>query len=168
MADDAQGAAGQRPAVSLAEAARLTGRHPEALRALARRGRLVTRRGNDGRLLVELPADLMPEQRPAKSGQEPAAAGQRPAEWPDLAGQVADLETLVGELRDELMAAKLTIGRLEAERDAAKSLTAAEVAAVRAEVTAKDMLIEELRTLLTGLRGELAEARKPWWRRLFG
>ena len=154
MADQQPDAADPSPLISLAEAARRTGRHPEALRALVRRGRPTARRGNDGRLLLrldDLPADLP----------EPAATGQWPGERPDLAWQLADLETLVGELRDELLGAKLGIGRLEAERDTASALGEARVATVRAEVAAKEELIAELRAML-------ADARRPWWRRLMG
>lgn len=138
------------PLLPLAEAAAKTGRHPEALRAMARRGRLKTVRGNDGRLLVELPAG----QEPAAAGERPAAAAAMTGQQPDLAGQVAELEAAMAELREELLAARLTAGRAEAERDAARAIAAAETAA--------------LRELVVELRAELAAARRPWWRRWLG
>jgi hypothetical protein len=51
--------ADDRPLVSLTEAAAATGRHPEALRGMLRRGRLTGVRGNDRKWLVRLPADLV-------------------------------------------------------------------------------------------------------------
>ena len=54
VADQQPDIAGPSPLISLAEVARLTGRHPEALRALVRRGRLTAPRGNNGRLLLRL------------------------------------------------------------------------------------------------------------------
>lgn len=129
------------PRLSLVEAAARTGRKPEAIRAMVHRGRLKAVRGNDGRLLVELPAD-------------PAVAGRPAGQEPDEAGQVAALEAELAGLREALSRALLAAGRAEAERDAAKATAAAEVAA--------------LRELVAELKAMLAEARRPWWRRVFG
>src|SRR5215213_1202061 len=63
MAEPAERAAeDSRPAeplVSLAEAAAMTGRAAEAIRAIIRRGKLKAWKGNDGRTLVAIPAELI-------------------------------------------------------------------------------------------------------------
>jgi len=64
-------------------------------------------------------------------------------------------------LFDEPFDAKLRISQLEAERDAARSGAAIEIAAIEAAVT-------PLRELADRLTAELADARRPWWRRLVG
>lgn len=143
QADEQPTRAEQRPLVTLAEAGRLTGRHPEALRAMVRRGRLRMTRGNDGRMLIELPDEA--------TG---LGAGQQPAEAGRLAGQVDELDELVADLRDELGVLKVELARAEADRDAARTVA-------EARVEAKDALISELRELL-------ADARRPWWRKLVG
>ena len=74
---------------------------------------------------------------------------------------MADLEILVGDLRDELLEAQLRIGRLEAERDTATGLGEARMDAVHAQVVAKEERIVELKALL-------ADVRRPWWRRFTG
>ena len=147
MADDTQSRAGQPTLVTLSQTGRFTGPDPKPIRALVRRGRLTARRGNDGRLLIELPADMLAE--------------HEPADRPDLAGHVADLEMLVGELREELLAAKLTIGRLEAERDAGKAIAANETQFLRE-------VLERERARVDALDAELRDLRRPWWRRLLG
>jgi hypothetical protein len=140
MAEAKPAVAPEPPYIALVEAAQLTGKHPEALRAMARRGRLRSKRGNDGRWLVQIPATLM--------------ADRKPGDDRDLAGQVADLETLVGELRDALFEAKLKIARLEADAEAGQRAAAAELAAERA-------VGEELRKSLDW-------HRQAWWKRWWG
>jgi len=54
----------------------------------------------------------------------------------------------------EAEAARLTAAKAEGERDTAREVRAAEVAA-------KDALIAELKAIL-------AEARRSWWRKLMG
>ena len=49
------------PFVTLAEASAATGRPAEAIRAMIRRGRLKSLKGNDGRTLVAIPAAMRQE-----------------------------------------------------------------------------------------------------------
>src|SRR3954454_2794454 len=56
--DDSPAEAAAEPLMSLAEAAAATGRKPEAIRAMVRSGRLRARRGNDGKLLIAIPAHM--------------------------------------------------------------------------------------------------------------
>ena len=97
MADDL-------PWLGLTEAAAVTGLAREAIRARARRGLIPSRKGNDGRVVVQVPAGLTAE------------AGQGEA------GLVAELTAEVADLREAL-------ARAVAERDAAMAVRMAEVAA---------------------------------------
>ena len=89
---------GQEPWVGLTEAGRMTGRHPDALRAMIRRGKLQGRKNNAGQWLVQIPPGMLAESDSADD--------------PDMAGVVA-------ELRDELLEARVAAARAEAERDLA-------------------------------------------------
>jgi hypothetical protein len=128
----------ERQWLPLSEAARRLGKSSDAVRAMIRRGRLSTRKGNDGRLLVGVPPDA----------DEPASDSDRPRG-----------EHATDELVQEVMDLRVALARAEAERDAARRIADADVATARAEVAAKDDLIVELKALL-------AEAWRPWWRRL--
>lgn len=131
----------EQPWLGLTEAARVTGLDREAIRSRVRRGQVPSRRNNRGELLVQLPADLLAEvDRPA-TGELTALR----AALTDLTAEVADL--------------RAALARAEAEREAARAVAVADVATARAEIEAKDIVIAELRAML-------AEARRPWWRRL--
>ena len=134
--------ADDRPLVSLTEAAAATGRHPEALRGMLRRGRLTGVRGNDRKWLVRLPADLV--------------AGQQPADGQLSAGWAEDL----ADLREEAAGLRVDLARAEADRDAAKAISAAE----------KDMLREALsreQARADRLEAALVALQRPWWQRWF-
>ena len=88
------------PWLGLTEAAAVTGLAREAVRARARRGLIPSRKGNDGRVVVQVPAGLSAEAGPAE----------------------AELLAEVAELREAL-------ARAVAERDAAEAIRTAEVAA---------------------------------------
>jgi hypothetical protein len=68
-----------------------------------------------------------------------------------LLGQVADL--------------RVEVATAEGRVDAARAVAVSDVEAARriaeAEIAAKDMLVDELRSML-------ADSRRPWWRRLIG
>jgi hypothetical protein len=136
VADDDREPAGERPLMTLREAAAATGRPPEAIRAMIRRGRLLARKNNAGRFLIDLPPDLI---RPDPA---PAAAGTAAAD-----GRLAGLEVAVEEWR-----AAAEEARLEA------AVAAAENRLLREE-RARDQ------ERIGRLEAELAEARRPWWRR---
>jgi hypothetical protein len=137
----------EQPWLSLTEAAQLTGLARDAIRAKARRGHIPSRKGNRGEVVVQLPAGLL-----AGAGQGQASLVATPDQGQAdllaiLVQDKADLLAEVVELREDLATAL-------AERDAARDKVATAVAA-------KDELIVELKALL-------AEARRPWWRRLIG
>jgi hypothetical protein len=136
------------PWLSLTEAAQRTGRHINALRSLARRGRIESRKGNQGQWLVRLPAEL------------PADLG--PTDAPTSDETMAALNAEVVELREELAGLK---AELKAVHDVAKARADAAERVATAEIAAKEELIQELRKILGSLRAELTEARRPWWRR---
>jgi hypothetical protein len=120
----------------------------DAVRALIRRGKLATVRGNDGRLLVSVPPGLAQVADQPRPGEDEASDQSSPGV---RLGQDEEVARLLVE-RDEALA--------EADhwRDAAHK---AELAAAtrKAEVAAKDEVIADLRE-------QLAWHRLPWWRRL--
>src|SRR5918998_5576972 len=80
------------PMVPLAEAAALSGKHPEALRSMVRRGQLPARRDNRKGWLVAVP-------QPVESEGGPVA--DRP---------LTNLEDAIAELRDELAGLREALG----------------------------------------------------------
>ena len=152
------------PWLSLVEASSRLGISVDAIRSRIRRGALAARRGNDGRLAVQVPADL--RLGDDEIGDEVRLGGDQTAAHQAL---VAELQHEVGELRVEL-------ARAEERVKAAEAVARADVEAARraAEeaITARDGLLVELRR---GLEREQAradrleaDARRPWWRRLVG
>jgi DNA-binding Lrp family transcriptional regulator len=101
----------------LAEAAARLGLHPSALRSRIRRGLATATRGNDGRLLVSVPADA-----------KPPADGVTASPEDDLAAEV-------DELRRQLAAETVARIKAEAERDAAATIATARVEAAERVVT---------------------------------
>src|SRR5690349_20224375 len=107
MAEAAPGGEAEGPWLTLSEAAARSGRHIDALRALARRGRLERRKGNAGQWLVRLPESLPQDD----SGV--ALAGDS-----GMAEAVAELKEEVAELR-------VALARAETQAEAAKTVAAA-------------------------------------------
>ena len=140
MADDL-------PWLSLTAAAEMSGLARETVRARARRGLIPSRKGNDGKVVVQLPAAEMSDSVHGQSADISTHAQLPPADMVSLHAEISDLLAEVSDLRE-------TLARAMSERDAAKSVGVSVVAA-------KDELIAELKMML-------AEARKPWWRRWFG
>lgn len=182
-------------AVSIGEAARRLGKTPDAVRGLIRRGTLTAIRGNDGRRLVLLPEDLATV-APDRAAEAPDRSQRTRKTAPTVAPDRDDRLSLeiLGELRDALARARdrrdralaeagracreaeelrLELARVTVERDAAKAVAAAEVAAVRQaaeeRIAARNAVIEEMREALADVRARLdraeAELRRPWWRR---
>jgi hypothetical protein len=150
VAGQDRSSAGQEPEppmVPLAEAAALSGKHPEALRSMVRRGQLAARSDNRKGWLVAVP--------------QPVESEGGPAVDPPL----TNLEDAIAELRDELAGLREALGRSEAGREGAIAQARAEgeARAARAEADAAAQ-----RELVIELRAMLADARRPWWRRLVG
>jgi hypothetical protein len=145
------------PMVSLVEASAMTGRPAEAIRAMIRRGKLKALKGNDGRTLVAVPAELIqPPGQPARgrvNGQNGHLASQVEADH----GRVAALNEAMEEWRAAAEEARLAAAVAEARLAEAERVHMAEVAAATAKVDAAERLIAELHKLLD-------DARRPWWR----
>jgi hypothetical protein len=171
------------PLLTLAEASALTGRPAEAIRTMIRRRKLVARKGNDGRWLVEIPAEM---HRPGgQTGTDRDTAGDQVADGgqdiddraakpslQEVTDWLTGLRVTAAELRLETdywrsHAEQQTLARATAEArlEAAERAHAAELAALRhqidSEVMARNAVIEELRAMLV-------DARRPWWRRWLG
>lgn len=143
--------ADEEPWLSLSEAAQRSGLAREAIRARARRSQIRSRKGNRGEILVQLPAGLM-----AEAGQDMAGASAELLA--DLTAEVADLRAALARSEAEVETARAVAeAKVEAARDAAE----ARIAAAGVEVAA-------VRELADRLTAELAELRRPWWRRLLG
>jgi hypothetical protein len=153
MAEDGGDQGGQW--LNVTKAAHRLGWPRERLRSLARRGRIRTRRGNTGELMVLLTPDLLAKAGEASPGPAHGLAqgpATRPADddpeaglWAE--GEVAALRQQVADLRVELARAQ--------EQVAAAGVVA------QAKETA-------LRELVDELKAQLVEARRSWWRKLWG
>src|SRR4051794_17173291 len=139
---------GNEPWLTLGEAGRRSGRHPDTLRAMIRRGRLEGQKGNRGEWLVRLPPRVLsgtgPESHPGKPGSAPEGDPEVPEERPDTSGlleEMADLRHALGRAEGELAAEQRRNAELVATLTAA--LAKAEARADRLEAA-------------------LAEARRPW------
>jgi hypothetical protein len=140
--DDAPGAPGGPPGggewLTVAAAARRLGINPRSIRGRIARGTLTWKPNGNVGKLVLVPPAGGPDGEP---GGGPAAV---PAGGPG--GEALELDFLREELAD------------------------ARVAAARAEERALALreLVDREREISRELRAELAEARRPWWRRLIG
>jgi hypothetical protein len=141
MADDGGGPSW----LPLLEAAMRLGKSTDAVRSMIRRDRLPIRKGNDGRLLVGVPTVK------GRSADGLTAVGGQADDGQTTAAQ---LRWTVEELREELMEAREQLAGTKAALEAAVAVRKAEVGA--------------LRELADRLTAELADARRPWWRRLLG
>jgi hypothetical protein len=143
----------------LPEAAVRLGKSTDAVRSMLRRGKLASRKGNDGGVLVGVPPAF--------------GDGQATVEDQSLDGRAtAELRATADELKAEVLELRERLARAEGEAakarevaeakiEAARAVAVADVATARAEGEAKEQVIAELRAML-------AEARKPWWRRWRG
>ncbi len=148
--------------VTVAEASRILGKSPDAVRGLIRRGTLTATRGNDGRPRVLLPQGLATVATVAGDGRETVATAN-PTSRDGLDG-------LVSELRDRLAQAEAKAAERIADLEAVADQRAAELLAMAARAAGAEGEARALRDALADLASRLdrAEARLalPWWRRL--
>jgi hypothetical protein len=138
MADPSD--ASDAPWLTLSEAAAQSGRHIGALRSMVRRKSLPARKGNGGAWLVQLPDELQANPDALTGSAGGSASSPIGSPYGDA---MAELLAEVAELRDQLGRA---IGRAEGQ----------------------ERLITQLQDDLAHARAELAQARRPWWRKLLG
>lgn len=163
---------------TLTEAARLTGLTVDALRQRAKRGRLESVKGNDGLLRVRLPltdqTDYLTNQQTAH---DQSLTDQRLIN-PDAVDPVVLLEREAGELRVALARERDRADRAEAGEEMARTLAeqrgdelaqqGRELTAALVRVAAAEGETKAITAEAKGLREALDEARRPFWRRLFG
>jgi hypothetical protein len=147
----------------LGEASQRLATTVDALRKQIRRGRLQSRKGNDGRLLVLVTGGQTAASHVQDSGQTPASPVQ------DDDRTVASLLNRLDRTRLDLEQARLALVRAEADRDHARELAAAERAHLEraAEDLRQQLAHERIRgeRLETELQRLNEQARRPWWRR---
>jgi leucyl aminopeptidase (aminopeptidase T) len=107
----------------------------------------VAKKGNDGRILVEVAANAQPRHDLA------------------LASPDEEMALEMDMVRRELAAAHLALVKAEGERDTAIAKLQAERDAALAMAAAK---VEAGERVVAELRAMLADARRPWWQRLVG
>ena len=147
MTDDGKSEA---PWLTLTEAAQRSGFPRETVRSRARRGLILSRKGNRGELLVQLTTVMTDPNHGTTAAPTMVMTNLDHG----TNAVVADLTAEVAELRERL-------ATVTAELTAARTVAAAEVAA-------KAEIIDELRRQLEHERQQLIELRRPWWRRLMG
>ena len=135
--------------LTLGEAAARTGWRPERIRSLARRGTMPRRRGNGRDWLYQVTPELVAARAEERAGTtaDPRAGTDEATRW----------QAVAADLREELAEVQAGLARAE-ERAAGKDAVLAELRAqVEREIARGD-----------ALAAELAEARRPWWRRWIG
>jgi hypothetical protein len=152
--------------LSLSEAAAATGWKPERIRSLARRGTIVRRRGNTRDWLYQITPELVAARAVTRAGTmaDPSAGTTgtaRSQHDDDRAGTIDAARWEAVELREEVTELRVELARAQEQVEAARAVAAADVAAVQAKEAV-------LRELVDELKAQLAEARRPWWRRLLG
>jgi DNA repair exonuclease SbcCD ATPase subunit len=148
------------------------GTSAEGARRRAQRGRWTRQRGNDGLARVMVPNDALDAPRavraPSARGDEEAAA---PALVDALRGQLVALESHIKTLQadKEALTQDLTTTRadLSAHVDMLKAQLASAEARAGEEAAKTAQAIAAFEQLAQRLEA-LAEARRPWWRRLVG
>ena len=153
----------------------------ERLRSLARRGRIQTRRSNTGELMVLLTPEMLAKgqeasPRPAHGSTTRLAyrSTYRPAHGPadddPEVGLWAESEAVA--LRQQVADLRVELARAQEQVAAARAVAVADVATAEARSAAQEAAAQAkeaaLRELADELKAQLAEARRPWWRRWFG
>ena len=147
-------AGGDAPWLTLAEAAERSGRHIDAIRTMARRGKLERRKGNAGQWLVRLSPDAL------------LAAHDRGGDAVSDTRADAGLAEVVAELKEEVTELRVALARSEAGHNAALAQVRAEgetrAAKAEAELEASRTMLGQERVRGDRLEAALAEARRPW------
>jgi hypothetical protein len=159
-AGDAQGAEMDGQWLTYSELADRLGVSVQAARRRVLRSRWSRQRGNDGKARVLLPSDVEVEPAPARRHDSASDADAHGA------ATIAALESHIKTLQEELATerersgAQLAAARadLAAEWQRAAALLAAEQARTTQAIAAFEQLAVKLEAI--------AEARRPWWRRL--
>jgi hypothetical protein len=135
----------ERPWLTLTEAAALSGRHIDALRAMARRGRIDRRKNNAGQWVVRLPeswpqagvADALGNLSGANSA-DPSGIAQ---------GDASGAADALAELREEVAELRVALARAEAKAEAITAVAKSEVEAAKRVAAAEvEAMREQLET----------------------
>ena len=140
---------GERPWLTISEAAERSGRKIDAMRALVRRGRLPRRKGNRGEWLVQLPESMR---------QSDTATAQ---------DSVLDngLDTEIASLREQAAKLQLALVRTEGELATVRAVADANATAAERLLTDRDRELSEVKTERDRLLTMLGEAQAALARR---
>jgi hypothetical protein len=146
--------------LTLGEAAARTGWRPERIRSLARRGTMPRRRGNGRDWLYQVTPELVATRAEERAGTtaDPRAGTDEAAQW----------QAVATELQEEIAELRIGLARAEERAAAGERVAAAEIAAKNAVLTELRAQIEREIARGDEMAAELAEARKPFWRRWIG
>ena len=161
------------------EAAVLLGSTPDAVRVRARRSHWRRQRGNDGKTLILVPADLGEHARvlaPEQGGHAAIRSPERPGEQSGQSEQPVELRLVLEMLRDQApdhrrerrdSEERERTLRAEVERLRGRA-TEAETAALEAWRTAAELARRLVATEGTGFTAPPAPSRRGWLARLLG
>jgi hypothetical protein len=150
--------------LSLSEAAAATGWKPERIRSLARRGTIVRRRGNTRDWLYQITPELVATRAGTMADPSAGTTGTARSQHDDNRAGTTDVarwEAAAAVLQEEVAELRVELARAQERVEAARAVAAADVVAAQAKEAA-------LRELVDELKAQLAETRRPWWRRLIG
>jgi hypothetical protein len=139
----------------LPEAAARIGKTTDAVRSMVRRDKLRARKANDGGVLVGVPTVSDQSGDGLSTAVDQTAGGHATAE---LREELTEARVMIARLEERLEAVR---AEAHAQVEAARAVAMADVATAKAETEAALRHIALLDDLL-------AEARRPWWRRLLG
>lgn len=167
--------------LTYAELGARLGISPDGARMRAKREHWRHERNDpSGPVRVRVPAAVLPEHPPERSGERSTEERTNDAAFranvverlDELAAHAtraaeaeAGLRAELGRAREEASGYRAALARVEAKAEAVVTVAKGEIEAAKriaaAEVAARDAVIEEL-------RAELARLRLPWWRRWIG
>jgi hypothetical protein len=161
------------------ELARRLGLTPDGARFLARRRMWPIENGNDGRKVIIVAETELAAEVERTAGDRGMNGGSSPDDQGMVGADGQADNVLLAELRErldhEVVELRQQVGELHGKLDAAQGQVAdlrVQLATAQGEVAAKEAVLAEVRAQVEreitrgdALAAQLAELRRPWWRR---